>query len=115
MFAGSVPKFRREHRQRSVPTVCGPQVGLKGLGITRKPFVAERKERVGTYVSSQSLGYHSGAQPSIILKVMNKILNIILCSTGSQCNFLVMELYGLGHNFSQRTNILPQNSVGAEV
>ena len=60
---------------------------MKDLEITRKSFVAERKERVGTYVSSKSLGYHSGAQPSMILKVMNKILNIILCSTGSQCNF----------------------------
>ena len=60
---------------------------MKGLEITRKSFAAERKERVGKYVSSKSLGYHSGAQLSMILKVMNKILNIILCSTGSQCNF----------------------------
>ena len=60
---------------------------MKGLEITRKSFVAERKERVGTYVSSKSLGYHSGAQPSMILKVVNRIVNIILWSTGSQCNF----------------------------
>ena len=60
---------------------------MKDLEITRKSFVAERKERVGTYVSSKSLGYHSGAPHSMILKVMNKILNIILCSTESQCNF----------------------------
>ena len=80
---------------------------MKGLEITRKSFVAERMERVETYVSSKSLGYHSGAKPSMILKVMNKILNIILCSTLSVI-FLVMELYGLGHNFSQRTNIIAE-------
>ena len=65
---------------------------MKGLEITGKSFAAERKERVGTHVSSKSLGYHSGAQPSMILKVMNKILNIILCSTGSQCNFSMDEV-----------------------
>ena len=66
-----------------------PQVEVKDLETTRKFFVAEfeRKERVGKYVSSKSFGYHSGSQPSMILKVINRILNFILCSTGSQCNF----------------------------
>ena len=82
---------------------------MKDLETTRKSFVAERKERVGTYVFSKSLGYHSGAQPSMILKVMNIILNIILCSTGNQCDFSSDGvIYGLGHNVSQRTNILAE-------
>ena len=62
-----------------------PYVEVKDLGTTRRPCVAERKERVGTYVSSKSLKY-SGAQPLMILKVISRTLNIILCSTGSQCS-----------------------------
>ena len=50
---------------------------MKDLGTTRSPLVAERKERVGTYVSSKSLRY-SGAQPLMILKVISR---------GSQCSF----------------------------
>ena len=38
------------------------------------------------YGSSKSFRY-DGAQPQTILKVINKTLNIILWSTGSQCNF----------------------------
>ena len=60
---------------------------MKDLGTTRKPCVAEREEFVGRYVFSKSLGHHSGEQPSMILKVISSILNIILCLIGSQCNF----------------------------
>ena len=44
-----------------------PQLEMKNVETTRKPCVAERKKRVGTYVSSKSIGYHFGTQPSIEL------------------------------------------------
>ena len=44
-----------------------PQLEMKDVETTRKPCVTERKKRVETYVSSKSIGYHSGAQPSMQL------------------------------------------------
>jgi len=51
----------------------------------------------------------------MILKVINRILNIILCSTGSQCNFSSAGVISVASDITFYSElILSQNSVGAE-